>query len=746
MHLKIKSGIPLWLLGIALLYANCKNPTNTPSVNPPLAGPPPREIKTNWDQAYYKPDNFTQSGIWRPQAYSGDEWFYDTKTYPVGNSYEIIGAGYTSFVGAYYDDQSGCFSESGGGFSTEDFEMANYRRGSYLLHLTKITPGVPTPIQNATYGLVGELHAVTKTSDGGYAATGFTRSCRVLMNDNDYLPLPMKFVNQGFLNYNPSDNSCAQGGCGRFENWANVFHSGQKNINHLVVLKTDANLELEWAYIYGMTDYNATGTLNKTYQGNTISKVFPANGFAWLCSSMGTGLVELPNGNFVVTGSAVDPAYSFSNYPATAPQDCNWYGGGPWGHHAVTRGFIMEIDYRGMLQWRKATGPTDRNSDIAGIVKTTQSGLPTYVVGGEEQGNHHMASVSGTSPTCLEKIPNNRAYAAGLDAQGNQLWRQSYSDNPAGPDPNLPGTFLHPSVQVRDLAIDVNDRVLLPVVENGRYHNGNIWGLTYGNTGKGDAVVHVLDPANGNALVPKVELGEVAAFDCQLGVTGLPDGGFAAVGSRQAAGIPFYSDQSGNSQWPNIMGKYSTAFWGTDAYVARCNPGGEIIWQHDFPYTDGLAPPFAAGTNNSPENWLFPPDPGYVSFLNNQGMPDFKRQECLYKINSVPGNKLLIGGNSSENIDDNLAMEIEDGDYILLDNREIAAAADYTAPDYIRAEDVRVRACEPIRAKFAHFPSLDFDQCGVSTMRACDFVELRAGFHAEAGSQFTAKAGYCPVK
>ncbi|GEM_PF-2555019 len=145
------------------------------------------------------------------------------------------------------------------------------------------------------------------------------------------------------------------------------------------------------------------------------------------------------------------------------------------------------------------------------------------------------------------------------------------------------------------------------------------------------------------AAVNTYGFSQVHAFDMKMGLINTQDGGFACVTTIQDSPIdaatraaePYASilddlnnqishdcldgiDAAGNSE-------FEYGFWNTNAYVAKFDGNGNLIWDKSFDSDDNGPLPF----------------PG-----------DWKEQECVYRITEADDGSLVFVGNTSHNSDD----------------------------------------------------------------------------------------------
>jgi hypothetical protein len=310
-----------------------------------------------WEYSYWAPTHPINGS--QTSNESGEDWFYDHKISlnALGKANGYICAGYSTYVEWAAEEVNGCYSNNPlGNEECRHFETINNRRGSNLavISLVDLNGGI---VWYKTY-TEGWFYKVIQTSDGGYLGIGPTQSTK----DENGLPLHYN-PNQttGNLTDNFSDGSACTKGIER---------------RKVSLVKTDANGNIQWQYIYGMESYNGNGAT------------------AYSSRVVGWDVVETPNGDYRFTGCSQD----LSN-------------------NDVMRTFVIEVAGNGYWKWGKYYGATDLRSIGIKIEKYDSGQGIKYIVAGEET-----------------FAPNNknRAYAFQLDntASPNPDWVQNYGANP----------------------------------------------------------------------------------------------------------------------------------------------------------------------------------------------------------------------------------------------------------------------------------------------------------------------------
>lgn len=139
---------------------------------------------------------------------------------------------------------------------------------------------------------------------------------------------------------------------------------------------------------------------------------------------------------------------------------------------------------------------------------------------------------------------------------------------------------------------------------------------------------------------------EAHAFDLKIGLTKTSNGGFACITTVQEAPIdssaPPYESILDNlddliswdctpgefeyhSDTDSTLHKFKTGYWNTNAYVAKFDKDGNLLWDKSFDAQAG-----------GPEDY-----PG-----------DYKEQECVYRLVEAADGSIVFVGNTSHNKDD----------------------------------------------------------------------------------------------
>lgn len=435
------------------------------------------------------------------QDQSGEDWWYDHKNSYSNNTLNgYISAGFSGFRNwAINETNAGCLIDTLAAPDCGSFETAGNVRGNNLATMALISPDGANRIWFKTYNS-GFFYRVIQTSDGGYLAIGLTGSTR----QPDGSPL---FYNPNQKAGEVTDQfdagtACASGGF----------------VGRVNLVKTDANGNTQWQYLYGMTPFrNSAG--------------IPQPSVAYVNESDGWDLIETPGGHFRIVGNAFDPNYTYTCNNQTT---------------TLRRAFMIEVDTNGYWLWGDFYGPTNYPSNGASITKYSVGGNVKYVMGGTE---HFQGSTFNGYTGCnlYQKV-----FVMQFDDSASPVaqWKRSAFD------PNTSA-----SQSNYDVRVNANGEILFPAIVN-------CTGCLYSGFNSGQAKVYRLDSL-GNTL-GACDLGQVTAFDLKLRVHPTADGGFGAVSTKQ----PFPP--------PADFSCYGTSTWNTDAYVAKCNACDNLEWETTF--------------------------------------------------------------------------------------------------------------------------------------------------------------------
>ena len=159
------------------------------------------------------------------------------------------------------------------------------------------------------------------------------------------------------------------------------------------------------------------------------------------------------------------------------------------------------------------------------------------------------------------------------------------------------------------------------------------------NSGKGRIFLFENSPPYGASFIDLENVNtfgfsNVQAFDMKMGLTKTDDGGFACVTTYQVfepnLNAPPWNDiiTNLNGQFTSLscnVGNHDPKFWNTNAYVAKFDEDGNLLWDKSIDIDD-----------QAPQNY-----PG-----------DWKKQECVYRITEADDGSLVYVGNTSHNKDD----------------------------------------------------------------------------------------------
>lgn len=434
---------------------------------------------------------------------SGEDWWYDHLT-SVGQSGidGILCAGYSTVPNWWLSETSlgGCLESVAGDPECTDFETPGNQKGSIMSTLAMVnTNGSGYQWYNSY--LEGFFNRVIQTSDGGFLAIGATANTRVSTTSAP-------------IYYNPGESPGDV--TDQFD--LGVACAAGTYVRHIVLVKIDHAGAVQWQYIYGMTPYR---------QGNTLQpdRAYAALGEGW-------DVVELPTGEFAMTGYAMDPP------------------------NGITREFLIKVDAGGQWLWGSFYGPNDKGSTGKAITTYgTGPGLKLVVSG------HELFTGSVASPFLSNGLFQ-KAFLKQYDASGSgaPTTHEWAIDNV---DPDYTASQSTHDVQIQ---VNGNNDILWPIIT----HCEN---CLYAGFNSGQGKVYRVNTSGG--ILGSTDFGTVTAYDLKMRVLALADGGFGVVSSKQpqCPPAPYVCDADDY---------YDTRYWYTDAYAAHCNACGALIWQSTY--------------------------------------------------------------------------------------------------------------------------------------------------------------------
>lgn len=153
--------------------------------------------------------------------------------------------------------------------------------------------------------------------------------------------------------------------------------------------------------------------------------------------------------------------------------------------------------------------------------------------------------------------------------------------------------------------------------------------------GSGIGHVYILHPDL--TFYADINIGNIIAYDLQIGLTTLSDGNFAVTASKQSTVLSNINNNQCGGQFDD---QETTPLWNTDVYVAKYsgqNPF-QFLWAKTIDYDVAPATPGVYG--------------------NPQLQGNLKRQECVYEIVEAPDGGLVIAGNNADNFDDDYLLKL----------------------------------------------------------------------------------------
>ena len=304
----------------------------------------------------------------------------------------------------------------------------------------------------------------------------------------------------------------------------------------ILLIKTDANGNVQWAKTYGEAGYDLAYSVQQTSDGGYI--------VAGHTDSFGAGLDDIfliktdANGNIIWAKTYGGTDYYYTSSVQQTSDGGYILAGYTWSFSAGGDILLIKTDANGNVQWAKTYGGTD--DDYASSVQQTSDG--GYILAGTT-----WSFGAGWSDIFLIKT----------DANGNVQWAKTYGE--AG----------------YDLASSVQQ------TSDGGYI---LAGYTYSfGAGNGDILLIKTD-ANGNVQWAKTYGG--TDDDRAYSVQQTSDGGYIVAGytaSFGAGGLDIFlikTDASGNLQWAKTYGEKSGDYASS---VQQTSDGGYIVAGETYP-------------------------------------------------------------------------------------------------------------------------------------------------------------------
>lgn len=616
---------------------------------------------------------------WPPKAPNGvvrtsrdstsEDWWYDFKPVPEGHATfdtggRYICAGYSMFDdigvgGIYTNDPCNTYSEINflASYNYLNFELPDMRHlnacGTIgLVNLTRTTSGLNPYVWILHYGKGTILIKVIPTSDGGFLATGITTAFNI----------PYPTTEPQFANYFATNTdatiyhqtpSTTTGSTAIFNQFTfpSCLPAGGYDVDpkepdtrwttqfkrrRTCLVKVDGNGSLQWIYTYGPVQFTDGGVL------------------AYKNSSEGTDLVETTDGYIVAGIMQNSPVY------------------GNLGNHP----FLLKVNTSGTLQWLRQypDGSPYLTEKFMAIQMKNDSIV--YAVGER----------STTNSGVFGAYPNSSSYLNGNDFADKEHYRSmkflpflkkiNIATNTVLWDYALETNTSY-DYKARDLAIDANDNILVPVSSECKinYEQGEC---------KSSHVDKVVDNGTFASSSQKIEFGPMRAYDLNLGlgVKATTDGGFTVVGTKKTYDLNIAKDYSsspfGSGYDMRNFAPSLQSFTQTDGFVAKCNSSGNIEWtsisDNTTPTPGGSFRSTAGNPRNQTniDNWM--------NYTTTRSKRDIKRQECFYTIATSYAGEIVIGGNMSANIDDDYLAMVENSCKLTLSNHLIQSINTYEPP------------------------------------------------------------------
>jgi len=506
--LKIKSLIILFLV----VNINILKSQNPPSVE--------------WQYSYW-PNQNPWTGSFTNQNNSGEDWIFDLRLNRdnLGNVDGFICSGYSTFLNQEASaNPYGCVNCIDLVPAYDQFEDQTHRKGCNKGKLIKLDLQGNKQWYKTYSTNYSWFNTAIQTSDHGYLAVGVTQDLDKYYNPTSALP-------------------------------TNSFVCGNDiNRRHIYIVKTDANGNVQWEYIYG-------------YSNNLITAL-DSRGEAW-------DVVEMPNGNYKVVGSAEVAGF--------------------------LQIFLIELYPNGYIHWTGLYGVSGVHSMATRIARSPKPGPVQYAIVGNQYTNSTntiqeafcMTIGDGSNPLPLHKRSlagtgsgNAAAYDITYDAAGNNI--------------------LVPAI--------VNCSNCQWPRSQGK---GMIIKLAASDLHKVDSYPIGIIPLGGSSKLVK-------AYDLRVGITNTADGGFAAISSVQTVRIPDNTPPYANPLWTTNLNYpyFDKEYWNTDTYVAKFNSAGVLEWEKVFDTKDLIPTVFQYPYNVKRQECLYhileTPDGG-LAICGNDG-------------------------------------------------------------------------------------------------------------------------------
>lgn len=501
---------------------------------------------------------------------SGEDWWYGhCNAYKNGEFIGYMGAGFSRPEGYYPDGLPGdCMQYQNTPTSERDCQGAVYS----TVGLIDKSGAFKHFIKHINYAHE-ELFNVIQLTDGTFVTVGKANGTR---DDNGNPMVYNPKIGQSAITF-PNNFVC------------NLDENDYPIESHLgFVIRFDIEGNIIWQYIYGK--YEPLNSSNQELQNAYYSK------------STAYDLMEVNENRIRIVGTD--------------------YSTGSGGYNNYT-GYIMDIDLNGNILNRYSLPNTRYNygSSLLGIKKIESETEDKFVIGGSAL-YQSILSTSFLGCGIFGTVYVSGQYAIAMRAMADVYTFNNGTYNASWVTPfyNNGGFYNNNHVKSFDVDVNISGDILLPSLA---WTEGCV---EFSGVNKANGTIHRLSQTDGSILSIS-SIGECAAFDLKMGITATADNGFAVVSTKSITAPFNTSELDLTNTCYSVDRQYRQEMTNTDAYVAKFDANGDMVWETTFNVTD------ADPVISTPEN------------------P--KQQECMYKITECPEDKgLVISGNNSYNMDD----------------------------------------------------------------------------------------------
>ncbi len=566
-----------------------------------------------------------------PNTYdgSGEDWWYDiVNIYESGEHVGYMACGFATWLNLDFNETNvtgGCSDFTSTGISCDRPVIDGQRISSKPGTIARYDLN-GNMVWCKAYVLAKEgFYAISPTSDGNFVVIGWGRGSLDLQGNP--------------LMYNPGTSDyLLNSDCGIIDK------------SRMIGAKVDPNGNLLWINTYGY--YETTDDPESALDKSVI----------------GADVVEKNTGGF-----------RFVGYTQT--------DGEP---NLLQKTLVIDTDNEGIVSSKALFGDNGLNHESRAIEKDATG---YYITIAELNPNTEITNfVSGDGILLkLDEDLNQIDFGSGTYDGGNAV--RIEHDPTEEFQRNIP----------HDVIVTKEGNIVWTVIENCNAC------LTSGNN-FGELNIYINDPSSGSEInvidikeVNSFGFENVHAFDLKAGLVASEDGGFAAISGFQTAIADLSSEPYASiltdldskiafSCLDGVLGDFPlsdeilTGFWDTDAYVAKFDASGNLIWDKSFDADDAIK-----------ENY-----PG-----------DFKEQECVYRLTEAQDGSLIFVGNTSHNKDDYYIAKIQ-------------SDCSFNQPNFIEGELDTDNTCEVLG-----------DEIWSSTTLGTTLVEVAGKIKIKAGASLT---------